>query len=81
MREQMIELIETDSEFLDAVFEGKIPKSKKEKRPMRESLRPNRDKPFKKTRNGTFPKLPKNTNFGIGQKTRKSIRSYGFIII
>ena len=73
MREQMIELIETDSDFLDAVFEGKKPKSKKEKKPTRE-WRPYLDKPSK-TRNGTFPN---NSNWGTGQKPRKSIRSYGF---
>ena len=72
MREQMIELIETDSDFLDAVFEGKKPKSKKEKKPTRELWRPYLDKPSK-TRNGSF-----NANWGAGQKPRKSIRSHGF---
>ena len=74
MREQMIELIETDSDFLDAVFEDKKPKSKKEKKPTRESWRPYLDRPSK-TRNGTI-----NVNWGSGQKLQKSIRSYGFEI-
>ena len=74
MREQMIELIETDSDFLDAVFEDKKPKSKKEKKPTRESWRPYLDRPSK-TRNGTI-----NVNWGSGQKLQKNIRSYGFEI-
>jgi len=74
MREQMIELIETDSDFLDAVFEGKKPKSKQQKKPTRELWRPYQDKPSK-TRNGT---IGLDANWGTGQKPRKSIRSYGF---
>ena len=79
MREQMLELIESDSDFLDAVFEGKGPKPKKEKKQMKPTKfktgrLPSRPFEFQaNTRNGTF-----NTIFESGEKPRKRIRSYGF---
>ena len=81
MREQMLELIERDSDFLDAVFEGKAPKPNKEKKQMKTQNFKTGRLPFTpfeiqaNTRNGTF-----NTFFESGEKPRKRIRSYGLKI-
>ena len=73
----MLKLIESDSDFLDAVFEGKGPKPKKEKKQMKPGkFKTGRLPLFEiqaNTRNGTF-----NTIFESGEKPRKRIRSYGF---
>ena len=78
MREQMIELIETDSDFLDAIFEDKRPKPKKPRKQMKPEMMEMGRPPLKPpgTRNGTF-----NSNFEGGRTNRKSIRSNGFKIV